>query len=201
MDDPSGSGRCCAVGVLVAVMFPYATTASAAAEHVRQLEGDLAADSGDLATVSCADDGTYQVTTNHPGGAQESRATFWFLLFNALLFVPESGTLTDLGRRALARRLAAAGVELAFQRAVLEELGPDTSALFLLTEVPPGGESLDVLRRLGGRVHLAHPNPRAEVLIAGALYDGRTGARAVAPTEPTRGADGDAAADPSYRPT
>ena len=32
--------------VLVVVIFPYATTASAAAEHVRQLEGDLAPDPG-----------------------------------------------------------------------------------------------------------------------------------------------------------
>ena len=188
-----------AVSFLVAVIFPYATTASAAAEHVRQLEGDLAPDSGALAIVSCDNQGDYQVTTHHPGDAEEPRATFWFLLFNALLFVPSSGTLSDLGRRTLARRLATAGIDLGFQRAVFEDLGPDTSALFLLMDVPPPEEALDVLRRFAGTVHLAHPDPQAEALIARALYDGRADARPAASTG--HGKDEHTAGDGSHRPT
>ena len=55
---------------------------------------------------------------------------------------------------------------------MFEDLGPDTSALFLLTDVPPPEEALDVLRRFAGTVHLAHPDPQAEALMARALYDG-----------------------------
>jgi uncharacterized membrane protein len=118
------------VTALAAVIFPYATTASAAAEELVHLELSLAVDRGAVATVSCDDRGDYRVTTNHPGDAHDARAVFWFLLLNALILVPVSGTLTGLDRRALAPRLAEAGIDRSFQRAIREDLGPGTSALF-----------------------------------------------------------------------
>src|SRR3954469_3329460 len=127
--DPGTGGS---MTVLVVVIFPYATTASAAAEHVRQMEGDLAPDSGSLAVVSCDDQGEYWITTNHPGDADAGRASLWFLLLNALVLVPSADTLGDVGRRTLGTTLAQAGINHYFQAALQQGLGPDTSALFLL---------------------------------------------------------------------
>lgn len=166
------------MSVLVVVIFPYATTASAAAEDARQLDGDLAPSPGALATVVCDDRGDYWVTTSHPGDPHDPRAAFWFLLFNALIFTPTSGARDDLTRRTLARRLGEAGIDRAFQRAIHEELGPDSSALFLLLEEAPGPDALDVLRRFAGAVHITMPSARAEALLAQALYAVPPGAAA-----------------------
>jgi uncharacterized membrane protein len=154
----------------MAVIFPYATSASAAAEDVRQLEGDLAPDPGSLATVIRDDRGDYWVTTNYAGDPREPRAAFWFLLFNALIFTPASGTVQGLTHRALARRLVEAGIDRSFQRAIREKMTPDTSALFLLLHDPPPDDALGVLHRFAGTVHTTVPSPRAQALLAGALY-------------------------------
>ena len=156
--------------VLVAVIFPYATTANAAAEDVRQLDGDLAPEPSGLATVICDHRGEYWVTTNYPGDPDEPRAVFWFLLFNALIFVPAWGTEQGPASRTLACRLADAGIDRPFQCAVHEELGPDTSGLFLLLDEPPREDALDVLRRFAGSVYTTTPSPRAQALLAHALY-------------------------------
>jgi uncharacterized membrane protein len=155
--------------VLVVVIFPYATTASAAAEHVRQMEGDLAPDPGSLAVVSCDDEGEYWITTNHPGDADASRASLWFLLLNAMVLVPSADSLGDIGGRTLATTLARAGIDPSFQTALRQGLGPDTSALFLLLEGPPGDGALDALRRFAGAVHTAQLAAGAEMLVAQAL--------------------------------
>jgi uncharacterized membrane protein len=157
------------MSLLIAVIFPYATTASAAAEHVRQLEGDLAPDPGSLAVVSCDDHGEYWITTNHPGDADAGRASLWFLLLNALVLVPSAEGLGDLRRRTLGTTLAQAGLDLPFQRVLQEDLGPDTSALFLLLDALPGEGALDALRRFAGAVHIVELAPNAETLVAQAL--------------------------------
>jgi uncharacterized membrane protein len=157
------------MSLLIAVIFPYATTASAAAEHVRQMEADLAPDPGSLAVVSCDDQGEYWITTNHPGDADAGRASLWFLLLNALVLVPSADALGDIARRSLATTLAKAGIDPYFQRALSEGLGPDTSALFLLLDDPPGDGALDALRRFAGAVHMVDLVPGAETLVAQAL--------------------------------
>jgi uncharacterized membrane protein len=157
------------MSLLIAVIFPYATTASAAAEHVRQMEGDLAPDPGALAVVSCDDQGEYWITTNHPGDADAGRASLWFLLLNALVLVPSADTLGDIGRRTLGTTLAQAGIDPYFQRGLSEGLGPDSSALFLLLDAPPGDGALDALRRFAGTVHMVDLAPGTETLVAQAL--------------------------------
>jgi uncharacterized membrane protein len=159
--------------VLVVVIFPYATTASAAAEHVRQMEGDLAPDPGSLAVVSCDDEGEYWITTNHPGDADASRASLWFLLLNAMVLVASVDSLGDIGGRTLATTLVRAGIDPSFQKALQEGLGLDTSALFLILDGPPGDGALDALRRLAGTVHTAELAPGVETLLAEALGSAR----------------------------
>jgi uncharacterized membrane protein len=180
--------------VLVVVIFPYATTASAAAEHVRQMEGDLAPDPGSLATASCDDEGEYWITTNHPADADGSRASLWFLLLNAIVLVPSADSLGDIGRRALANTLAQAGIHPSFQKALQQGLGPDTSALFLLLDDSPGDGALDTLRRFAGTVHIVELAPGAETLLAEALGSAR------AHVGPAVGVARAAAADVPRRP-
>jgi uncharacterized membrane protein len=160
---------------LIVVIFPYATTASTAAEHVRQMEGDLAPDPGSLAVVSCDDQGEYWITTNHPGDADAGRANLWFLLLNALVLFPSAGGLSDIGRRTLRKTLAQAGIDPYVQRALSEDLGPDSSALLLLLDTPPGDGALDALRMFAGTVHSVDLAPDAEMLLSQALGapDGR----------------------------
>lgn len=175
--------------VLVVVIFPYATTASTAAEHVRLMEGDLAPDPGALAVVSCGDQGEYWITTNHPEYVDPTRATLWFLLLEALVLVPAAGTLGDVGQRALARDLVAAGIDRSFQQAVRDGLSPDTSALFLLLDGPPADAALEALRRFAGAVHVTVLAPGPEALVASAL---RSAGVDVAPAVPVpRAAGGD----------
>lgn len=119
--------------------------------------------------VSCDAEGEYWITTNHPADADGSRASLWFLLLNAMVLVPSADSLGDVGGRALAAALARAGIDSSFQRALQEGLGPDTSALFLLLDRPPGDEALDALRRFAGAVHMVELAPRAETLVAEAL--------------------------------
>jgi uncharacterized membrane protein len=182
------------MSLLIAVIFPYATTASVAAEHVRLMEGDLAPDPGSLAVVSCDDQGEYWITTNHPADADAGRASLWFLLLNALVLVPSPDTLGDIGRRTMATTLAQAGIDSYFQHALSQGLGPDTSALFLLPDAPPGDGALDALRRFAGAVHMVELAPGAETLVAQAL---RAAGADVGPAVSVARAS---AADESHRP-
>ena len=56
-----------------------------------------------------------------------------------------------------------------FAAALQEDLGPDTSALFLLLDAPHGGGALDALRRFAGTVHTVDLAPGAETLVAQGL--------------------------------
>lgn len=165
---------------LVVVIFPYATTASAAAEHVRLVEGDLAPDGSSLAIVSCDEQGDFAVTTMHPGDVDTGRGGSWFLLVNALVLLPTSGTLTDIGAHVLTSRLAQAGLDRGFQRDVHQGLVPDSSALMLLLDEPPVDDALVSLRRLAGVVHVARLVPDAEQLVAQALIAARSEAETAA---------------------
>jgi uncharacterized membrane protein len=177
---------------LVAVIFPYATTAVVAAEEVVHLELNLAVNRGAVATVSCDDRGDYHVTTNHPGASGDARAAFWFLLLNALILVPVSGTLSGMDRRTLARRLVEAGIDRPFQRAIREELAAGTSALFLVLDEPDRTDDLHSLRRFVGTLHVTALNPRTEALVAKALYGvPQQDARSEAPAVPAAREDSD----------
>jgi uncharacterized membrane protein len=157
------------VTFLVVVVFPYATTASAAAEHVRQLEGDLAPDGGSLVVVSCDEQGDFAVTTMYLAEVDTSAAGLWFVLVNALVLLPTSGALTEIAGHALASRLVRAGLSRRFQRNVRDGLRPDSSALLLLLDELPVDDALASLRRFAGVVHMARLNPDAAQVVAQGL--------------------------------
>lgn len=160
---------------LAVVIFPHATTASAAAEHVRRVDERLALDDASLAVVSCDENGDFAMTTLHPGDAGVDTAGAWFLIVDALVLLPMSGALSAIRVHVLGVALVRAGLDRDFQRAVHDGLVPGSSALFLLLEEEPTEEALASLRHLAGVVHVAHLAPDAEQHVARALVVARGG--------------------------
>src|SRR3954467_7051245 len=158
---------------LLAIGFPYPTTASAAAEDVLSLEPDLVCEPDDVAVVTCDDSDAYHVTTNHVTG-QDEHPFFWHLLLTALIFVPGSGTLTATELGTFSQRLAALGLQESFQDKLREMLAPQTSMLLLLAEEVPA-DALAALARFGGKVLAVSLVPDAEERLVDALRE--TGAR------------------------
>jgi len=161
-----------AIGVttLVAVGFPHATTASAAAEDLLTLEPDLDVDVDAIASISCDDRGQVHITTNHSPVPSESRGLFWQLLFTALFFVPVSTVLNGHSLQDLDRRVEASGVTQSFQARIRELLLPDTSALFVIVADHLPGDAVEALGRFGGRVLAVPLRADAEDLILHAVY-------------------------------
>lgn len=155
---------------LVAVGFPYATTAGAASQDILVLEPDMALDVDSIALISRDDRGQFQVTTNHQSLPGESRGLFWVLLFTALFFVPVSSVLTGRDLNDLDRRVEAAGVSESFRVRVREMLQPDTSALFLIVAGALPAEAVEALGRFGGKVLATSLRDDAETQILSAVY-------------------------------
>src|SRR3954447_11728808 len=154
---------------LLAIGFPYPTTASAAAEDVLSLEPDLVCEPDDVAVVTCDDSDAYHVTTNHATG-QDEHPFFWHLLLTALIFVPGSGTLTATELGTFSQRLAALGLQESFQDKLREMLAPQTSMLLLLAEQVPA-DALAALARFGGKVLAVSLVPDAEERLVDALRE------------------------------
>jgi uncharacterized membrane protein len=156
---------------LLAIGFPYPTTAIAAAEDVLRLEPDLVSEPDDVAVVICDDNDAYHVTTNHLTG-QDEHPFFWHLLLTALIFVPGSGTLTASEQGTFSQRLASLGLLESFQDKLREMLAPETSMLLLLAEQVPA-DALAALARFGGKVLAVSLVPDAEEQLAQVLRDTR----------------------------
>jgi len=136
---------------LVAVGFPYETTASAAAEDVQQLAPDLILDADAIAVISRDDAGGFHVTTNHH--AVEGGATwgiFWPLLFSQLFFVPSFSMPVGAGLGALLRKVMRSGIDDGFQYRIRDLLQPGTSALFLAVDPAVPAIAVEALSRFGG---------------------------------------------------
>ena len=135
---------------LLAVAFPYETTASAAAGDVRSLALDvvLAADSVAVITRDAAD--TFHLTTNHkPAAGRPMRGAFWFHLVS-LLFFGSAGTAS--GVSSMPCGLRDMQIDARFIDRVSELLGPGTSALFLAADSAVPAGALQNLIELGGVV-------------------------------------------------
>lgn len=155
---------------LVAVAFPYATTAAAAAQDILLLEPDMAVDIDSVALISCDDRGQFQVTTHHRSLPGDSHGLFWVSLFTALFFVPVSAVLSSHGTHELQRRMAEAGLSQSFQTMVRALLQPETSALFLIVGGSLPVEALEALGRFGGKVLATPLRDDAETRILHAVY-------------------------------
>jgi uncharacterized membrane protein len=138
---------------LVAVAFPYETTASAAAEDVQWLALDILVDVDAIAVITCDRTGIFHVTTNHH--AATDGATWgicWLLLFSILFFVPSFDMDGGGDLDPLLRRLERAGIDDAFQDRMRDLLQPGTSALFLALDPAVPAGALEQLTRFGGTV-------------------------------------------------
>jgi uncharacterized membrane protein len=155
---------------LLALGFPYSTSANAAAQDIVLQEPDLATEPEAVAVVSCDDDGAFHVTTTHTLG-KEGHRFFWQLLLTALIFLPASPTIDEQELRAFCRRLEELGFDPSFQERLREMLAPDTSALFLLTSRSVPADALTALGRFGGNLLAAPLAPDIEIRIMNALHE------------------------------
>jgi len=155
---------------LVAVAFPYETTASAAAEDVRRTALDIVVDAGAVAVVSCDRTGRYHATTNHAGTDGTRWGVFWILLFTALFFAPSPAPHPD-GHRQLHRRWDEPGpFDDLFRQHMRDMLTPGTSGLFLAVEHVVSEEAVRELTRFGGVLVTWGLPADADLLVQGALH-------------------------------
>ena len=134
---------------LVAVAFPYESTASAAAEDVRRLVLDVRVDPDAVAVVSRDRAGGYQLTTSHGLSGGTQWGVFWVLLCESLFGDQPSPELRRSARsRAHGRR--AHTVDDSFRRHLRDMLMPGTSILFLAVDGIVSEHAVRELTRLGG---------------------------------------------------
>lgn len=155
---------------LIAVAFPYATTARVAAEEVAHLPADLAPDVIAVAAISLDGRADFRMRTNHGADPRDGRSLVWFLMFSALIFGTASQTASGRALPTLVRRVADVGMDESFQRVIRNELQPGTSALFLLLDRPARPEWMDALRRFAGNVHITSLGVHGEMQPACARY-------------------------------
>ncbi len=154
---------------LVAVAFPYESTASAAAEDVRRLALDVSVDPDAIAVVSRDKASGFHMTTSHGLGGRTRWGVFWVLLCEAL-FGDEP---PDSRRSARSRGAPAHTVDDSFRRHLRDMLTPGTSILFLAVDGIVSENAVRELTRLGGILVTWRMTADAARLVEGAL-DGMT---------------------------
>ena len=155
------------VTTLVAVAFPYESTASAAAEDVRRLALDVPVDPDAVAVISRDRAGALQMTTSHGPGGGTRWGVFWVLLCEALF----GNRPTDTRRSARSRahgRPGHAGDD-SFRRNLRDMVTPGTSALFLAVDGLVTEQAVRELTRLGGVLVTWGMTADARRLVEGAL--------------------------------
>jgi uncharacterized membrane protein len=150
------------VTTLVAVAFPYESTASAAAEDVRRLALDIPVDPDAIAVVSRDRTGALQMTTSHGAGGGTRWGVFWVLLCDALF-----------GQDRPDSRRSGGAVDDTFRRHLRDIVTPGTSALFLAVDGIVSENTVRELTRLGGILVTWGMTADARLLVEGAL-DGMT---------------------------
>jgi uncharacterized membrane protein len=155
------------VTTLVAVAFPYESTASAAAEDVRRLALDVRVDPDALAVVSRDRAGGFQMTTSHGVGTGTRWGVFWVLLCEALFGDSPPDTRRSARSRAHGRQAHA--VDDTFRRHLRDMLTPGTSILFLAVDGLVSEDAVRELTRLGGVLVTWGLTADAGRLVEGAL--------------------------------
>jgi uncharacterized membrane protein len=127
---------------LVAVAFPYESTASAAAEDVRSVNSEVVVDAEAVAVVTHDRSGGFHLTTNHgvTGGAQWG--IFWVLLFEALFGCRSDPDAGPGGRVDI--------VDDTFRESLQDMVMPGSSALLLAVEELVSEAAVRELTQLGG---------------------------------------------------
>ena len=141
---------------LVAVAFPYESTASAAAEDLSRLALDVPVDPDAVAVVSRDRAGAVHMITSHGQGGGTRWGVFWVLLCDALFSEHPSD----------ARGHA---VDDTFRRSLREMVTPGTSALFLAVDGIVSEHTVRELTRLGGVLVTWGMTADVRLLVEGAL--------------------------------
>jgi uncharacterized membrane protein len=155
------------VTTLVAVAFPYESTASAAAEDVRRLALDVPVDPDAVAVVSRDRAGALQMTTSHGLGGGTRWGVFWVLLCDALFGSRPTDTRRSARSSAHGRR--GHGADDTFRRHLRDMVTPGTSALFLAVDGIVSEDAVRELTRLGGILVTWGMTADARLLVEGAL--------------------------------
>jgi uncharacterized membrane protein len=138
---------------LIAIGYPDATTATAAAEEARRLADDLIIQPDAIAVIERDQDGSYHVHTNHHAvGGGATWGMFWGLLFGLLFFIPVFGMAIGAGLGALLGKLSKSSIDKQFQDQVRGLLQPGTSALFLMVEQVTPDKAVEAMSKYGGTV-------------------------------------------------
>jgi len=155
------------VTTLVAVAFPYESTASAAAEDVRRLALDVPVEPDAVAVVSRDRAGALQMTTRHGLGGGTRWGVFWVLLCDALFGNRPADTGGSAPGHAPGRR-GPAGDDT-FRRNLRDMVTPGSSALFLAVDGIVSEQAVRELTRLGGVLVTWGMTADARRLVEGAL--------------------------------
>ena len=139
---------------LIAIGYPDETTADEAAAEAYRLSRDLIIQPDAIAVIIRKQDGSYQVHTNHGGGAGGGAiwGSFWGFLFGLLFFIPVLGMAVGAGMGALMDHLTKSTIDNQFREQVRDMLKPGTSALFLMLEKVTPDKAIEAMRQYGGTV-------------------------------------------------
>jgi uncharacterized membrane protein len=143
------------MATLVAIAYPEEATAEQARQVVLGLESELVIQADQVAAISCDAKGKYHVTTTHQatsGGMGAAWGGFWGLLFGMIFLVPFFGMAIGAGFGALFGHLGESAIDKSFIDQVRGNVGPGSSALFLLIEKATPDKAIASLKQFGGTV-------------------------------------------------
>ncbi len=151
---------------LVAIGYPDQTSASAAADELRRLDGDLAVEPEAIAVIQRDREGDVHVTTSHHAvDAGASWGMFWDFLFGLLFFVPVFGMPVGAGVGAVLQKIEKAGIDAEFRDQVRDMLQPGTSALFFVVEKVSPDRLVHALSTYRGTVLRSPLSEKAQVTL------------------------------------
>ena len=115
--------------------FPSPDGAEAAEDGLLELQKEGLINVHDAAVVSYPEDAKKPKTKqlHSLAGAGAVGGAFWGLLFGLIFFVPLLGAAIGAGMGALAGSMTDVGIDDDFIKRVREQVGPGTSALFVLS--------------------------------------------------------------------
>ena len=160
---------------LIAIGYPDETTADEAAAEAYRLANDLIIQPDAIAVIIRKQDGSYQVHTNHGGGAGGGAiwGSFWGFLFGLLFFIPVFGLALGAGLGALMGKFAKTSIDKEFQEQVRGMVQPGTSALFLMLEKVTPDKAVEAMSKYGGTVLKTSLSKDDEKELQDALHGGQ----------------------------
>ncbi len=153
------------IGKLLICAFDGEASATSVLRDLRA-SGRMRETIGSAGVVSVASDGRYAVgTSDRPGAKIGFSGIFWGALFGLMFHVNATGGSYGPNAGALFETVSKAGVDAPFRARAREALGPDTSAIGLLSEDEDAPELCALLAPYHPRIieHSLTPEQDAEL--------------------------------------